>query len=512
MYSSQRRSYVVSMALLAALACCMLLVAVQMWRGATHVAFLVGCTIFYTCIMLYRTTWQYNECQSMSVTAADGAKTLLVGVCGVDGIWPVALGTLVADIYNREKPHVLCLNTSATILSYGMGALVLRWLRASPYTTSPFAGTLGVVALVLWIVVHHGTFYGVLTLSNATTAFVWAQDEFLPVVWRLVRFATLIAPVGAFASVLWFHSPVIAPFVILAVLVYRKAVQTITDATTAQIHKTLAERDLLLQSELSTQRKALLEAREQEVRSLVHDTAHFLDALQSSLDVQAMLLASCAVVDKASICAQNTSMIRAVANIDASMQELLDVAKMDNDILELTTEMFVAQDIVEYVVDVLRPQYDQHGIALRIDMPEQDIGVRCDGKRISRVLFNVATNAAVYLRTMPVSHARQVCFRVSQEVDNVIFSVQDNGPGISSQDVEKVGQAFTRLDNSAGTSGCGIGMAFAIRILQVHGGTMRIQSAGVGLGATFDIVLPQEPRETGCEADMQLVRQVGKTW
>jgi signal transduction histidine kinase len=125
-------------------------------------------------------------------------------------------------------------------------------------------------------------------------------------------------------------------------------------------------------------------------------------------------------------------------------------------------------------------------IALRAEIEPSIPPITADGDRLIQVLTNLLSNA---LRYAPENG--HVAVRVSRAGDRVRLSVEDDGPGIAPEDMSYVFERFWRGDKSRsrGSGGSGIGLAIVRQLVEMHGGTVGVESQ-VGHGATFWIELP----------------------
>ncbi len=144
-------------------------------------------------------------------------------------------------------------------------------------------------------------------------------------------------------------------------------------------------------------------------------------------------------------------------------------------------------ELVNLAVAALRPQYNDQGVLLEIDLPTDTPDVLADVDRIRQVLINLLGNALQY--TPSGGH---VVLRLSYADGMMRCSVQDNGIGLSAADLERVFQRFYRVDKSRTrrSGGSGIGLTIARHIVEAHGGRIWAESAGPGQGSTFHFTLP----------------------
>jgi signal transduction histidine kinase len=128
----------------------------------------------------------------------------------------------------------------------------------------------------------------------------------------------------------------------------------------------------------------------------------------------------------------------------------------------------------------------QKGIALRVTPADFGDGITIagDARRLQQVLWNLVLNA---IKFTPAGGAIHVDISAGQ--GQVRIDVADSGQGIAEEDLQHVFGAFT-LQKHANATGLGLGLYIARRIVELHGGSLTVASAGEGLGSTFTIRLP----------------------
>jgi CheY-like chemotaxis protein len=115
--------------------------------------------------------------------------------------------------------------------------------------------------------------------------------------------------------------------------------------------------------------------------------------------------------------------------------------------------------------------------------------VNADKVRLAQCLANLLINAAKF--TAP---GGEIGISSHTLDDEVVVDVSDNGIGISAEFMPRVFDLFTQGDRSLGGSksgGLGLGLSICKKLMQMHGGTVAVRSAGLGQGATFTIRLPR---------------------
>ena len=172
--------------------------------------------------------------------------------------------------------------------------------------------------------------------------------------------------------------------------------------------------------------------------------------------------------------------------------DLLDAARVDAGRLEVSPEPTEASLLLERAVSAFQGGGGRDN--LLIDLPLDLPRVLADRGRVAQVLGKLLDNAAKH---SPESTA----IRVSAEREgvHVVFTVADQGVGIAPERLPRLfGQLSHRDgDDGAGGVGPGLGLAVCRGIVEAHGGRIRAESAGLGLGSRFSFTLPASERPEG---------------
>lgn len=169
------------------------------------------------------------------------------------------------------------------------------------------------------------------------------------------------------------------------------------------------------------------------------------------------------------------------------VHDLLDVARVLRDQIELAPEPCSLQALVGEVVQTCRPVLEGVGRDLSLFVTDEPLRVVVDRVRFWQMLSNLLDNAAKFTQV----HGR-ITVGASREGDVARISVSDDGAGIAA---EELGRMFDLVREDRHTcaragGGLGIGLALVQRLAALHGGTVEAASAGAGQGATFTIRLP----------------------
>jgi two-component system CheB/CheR fusion protein len=180
-------------------------------------------------------------------------------------------------------------------------------------------------------------------------------------------------------------------------------------------------------------------------------------------------------------------MERQLAHIVRLVDDLLDLSRINSGKLELRRERTDLAAVVESAVEASRPLIDRLGHALTVELPATPVALDADPVRLAQVFTNLLNNAAKYSE-----RAGRVSLTAAVEGDAVAVRVRDTGIGIAADQLARVFTMFAQVPGAGDKSqgGLGIGLALVKGIVETHGGTVTVESAGDGRGCEFAVRLP----------------------
>ena len=141
--------------------------------------------------------------------------------------------------------------------------------------------------------------------------------------------------------------------------------------------------------------------------------------------------------------------------------------------------------VVHQALDQHRPAAQIKGVQLLSSVYEELPDIQGDAWRLQQVISNLIGNALKF--TPPLGHVVVV---LVQRADVAEISVRDNGRGIEPSAIGRIFDPYVKLGAHAADGGMGLGLYIARRLVELHGGTIRVHSAGDGFGCTFTVRLP----------------------
>ena len=167
--------------------------------------------------------------------------------------------------------------------------------------------------------------------------------------------------------------------------------------------------------------------------------------------------------------------------------DLLDVSRIISGKLRLDVRTLDLINIVNAAIDSIRPAVDAKGIRLQTILDPGAGPISGDADRLQQIVWNLLTNAVKF-----TPRGGRIHVNVQRVDSHVEIVVSDSGVGISKEFLPYVFDRFRQADASTTRihGGLGLGLSIVHQLVDLHGGSVSVQSEGEGKGATFTITLP----------------------
>lgn len=172
------------------------------------------------------------------------------------------------------------------------------------------------------------------------------------------------------------------------------------------------------------------------------------------------------------------------------LDDLLDISRISRKRFKLEKETVELRSIINHSQETVNAFYISRNHQLSVTMPKKLIWISADPVRIEQILNNLLYNAAKYT---PMGGNIWLSVVHNEKNDTVSIRVRDNGIGIAPDVIKKIFKPFAQRSftrDSRVNTGLGIGLAFSKRLVELHNGTIRAVSAGLGKGSEFIVTLP----------------------
>jgi CheY-like chemotaxis protein/two-component sensor histidine kinase len=169
------------------------------------------------------------------------------------------------------------------------------------------------------------------------------------------------------------------------------------------------------------------------------------------------------------------------------VDDLLDVTRITRGKITLRRSRADLREVVQGAADDVRPAMTGRGVALRTELPGAEVWADVDRTRLNQVIANLLSNAVKFTR-----RGDEVWVALRRDGSAAEIRVRDTGAGIDGSVLPHLFEAFVQAQRTLARSegGLGLGLAMVKGIVELHGGAVRAESAGIGKGAEFIVRLP----------------------
>jgi len=169
------------------------------------------------------------------------------------------------------------------------------------------------------------------------------------------------------------------------------------------------------------------------------------------------------------------------------VDDLLDVSRIARGKIVLLSEPVKLAEVVAAAVETVQPLLEQKRQQLQIEATDPELAVRGDPVRLAQVVGNLLHNAAKY-----TGEGGQIVLMTRTRSGRAEIVVQDTGIGIASEAMPRIFELFTQIptERASTSGGLGIGLALVRALVELHGGEIYANSAGVDQGSEFTVRLP----------------------
>ena len=178
---------------------------------------------------------------------------------------------------------------------------------------------------------------------------------------------------------------------------------------------------------------------------------------------------------------------RQVSQMVRLVDDLLDVSRINQGKIELRRGPIELASHVHHAVEASRAMYKSMSHDLTVTLPPKPIYLNADSTRLIQVLGNLLNNACKF-----TEECGRISLTVEEHDGQAVIRVRDSGIGIAADQIPRIFDMFTQVDTSVERSvnGLGIGLTLVKSLVEMHNGTVEVNSAGLGHGSEFVVRLP----------------------
>jgi signal transduction histidine kinase/ActR/RegA family two-component response regulator len=214
--------------------------------------------------------------------------------------------------------------------------------------------------------------------------------------------------------------------------------------------------------------------------TLAHELRNPLAPIRSALDLMRIGQPDSQATDRL-----RGMMERQVSQLAHLIDDLMDLARINNGKVELRLEPQDVGDAIRAAIETSMPHIDRARQQLSTAIPVEALVVQGDRLRLAQVFGNILANAAKYTPA-----GGQIGIAAWRDGDQAVIEIKDNGMGIPAESLSDVFEMFSQVRTDIAQGGLGIGLSLVKRIVELHHGTVAAASGGIGQGASFYVRLP----------------------
>jgi len=228
--------------------------------------------------------------------------------------------------------------------------------------------------------------------------------------------------------------------------------------------------------------------------TLAHELRNPMAAIRSALEVLEIVEGDPGrsrdmrkIIDR-----QSTQLVRLI-------DDLLDVSRISAGKIELRKRRLDVRETIRDLVADSGPLCERDGLEMTMDLPDAPVWVDADPARLSQVINNLLRNACKFTEA-----GGRVRVALAQDGDEAAIRVSDTGVGLSPDQLSRIFDMFGQVDGplTRKGGGLGIGLSLARAVIELHGGSIRADSRGLGKGSEFLVRLrAEEPSAPGSRGD-----------
>jgi CheY-like chemotaxis protein len=169
------------------------------------------------------------------------------------------------------------------------------------------------------------------------------------------------------------------------------------------------------------------------------------------------------------------------------VDDLMDVSRIVSGKLHLSMRRVHVSTVIHAAADVIRATAESKGVRLVVDLDPEIGATVADPDRLQQIVWNLLSNA---VRFTPARGRVRVT--AQRTASTIAIDVEDTGTGIAPEHLPHIFERFRQVDSTTTRAhgGLGLGLAIVRHLVEAHGGSVSANSAGLGAGARFTVLLP----------------------
>jgi signal transduction histidine kinase len=177
--------------------------------------------------------------------------------------------------------------------------------------------------------------------------------------------------------------------------------------------------------------------------------------------------------------------------MDILLDDLFQIIVLDSGKLELKPEQVDLGGVIDDAIADTRSQFQERGIVLRVDFPDQLPQLQADRDALQQILIQLLKNAGTASPVNGEIFLRTSIYQTEDSQDYVLMQIADQGGGIPKEDLPRVFSRLYRADNPLiqGVGDTGVGLSIVKTLVEAHNGRIWVDTE-MGKGSTFSLLIP----------------------
>ncbi len=230
-----------------------------------------------------------------------------------------------------------------------------------------------------------------------------------------------------------------------------------------------------------TEKEMNEEAKNEFIATLGHEIRNPLAAILSSVEL--MKVAKKDEAQRERLLESMEDRIRSMARL---LDDIFDISRITQRKLKLKKEILRARTVLRSAVESVEAYMRKNGHQFTVTYPDKTVLIEADPVRIEQVVTNLLYNAAKYTPSGGL-----IDCKATYEGEHLVIRVRDTGVGLTEEEQEKIFEPFMQINPKQSLmGGVGLGLTLAKNLVEMHGGSIEVQSDGLGRGSEFIVRLP----------------------
>lgn len=180
------------------------------------------------------------------------------------------------------------------------------------------------------------------------------------------------------------------------------------------------------------------------------------------------------------------TMERQIAHLEKLIDDLTDTSRISRGKLNLNLQNIELTKLIKEIVDSLKKTAPEDYENLGLILPKNEVWVKADPVRISQVINNLLNNSQKF-----TPKDKSITLKMTLKGDDVLINLKDEGLGVEKQKLPQIFEMFVQVEKPGIHKGLGLGLSISKMLVEMHKGTIKAFSEGLGKGLELSIELPK---------------------